>query len=69
MAGKTMTVPAESSKARILEVVEAQTEDSSYDDVLRELAFDRLIRRGLNSLRGRRFTTDEIRHRVKTWQA
>jgi hypothetical protein len=64
-----MNVPAASSKARISAVVAAQSDDGSYDDILRELAFDRLIRRGLKSLRGRRFTTDEIRHRVKTWHA
>ena len=64
-----MTVPAETAKARILAIVEAQGDDSSYDDVLREIAFDRLIRRGLKSLRGHRFTTDQIRHRVKTWHA
>lgn len=64
-----MTEPADSPKVRILAIVEALPDDSSYDDVLRELAFDRLIRRGLRSVRGRRFTTDEIRHRVKTWHA
>lgn len=64
-----MTDPAESAKARMVAIVEAQPDDSSYDDVLRELAFDRLIRRALKSLRGRRFTTDEIRHRVKKWHA
>ena len=57
----------ETAKARILAIVRDQPDDSSYDDVLRELAFDRLVGRGLGSLEGRRFTTDEMRQRVKSW--
>lgn len=59
--------PEETAKARILAIVREQPDDSSYDDVLRELAFDRLVRRGLGSLDRRRFTTDEMRQRVKSW--
>lgn len=57
----------DTAKARILAIVRDQPDDSSYDDVLRELAFDRLVGRGLGSLEGRRFTTDEMRQRVKSW--
>lgn len=60
---------AESSKARILAIVRDQPDDSSYDDVLRELAFERLVLRGVKSLGERRLTTDEIRQRVKQWHA
>jgi len=64
-----MNAEAPSFKDRILAIVEDQPPDSSYDDVLRELAFYRLVHRGAASLRERRFTTDEIRQRVKTWRA
>jgi len=57
----------DTAKARILAIVRDHPDDSSYDEVLRELAFDRLVRRGLASLEGRRFTTDEMRQRVKSW--
>ncbi len=60
---------AESSKHRILAIVRDQPDDSSYDDVLRELAFERLVLRGVESLGERRLTTDEIRQRLKTWHA
>lgn len=60
---------AESSKDRILAIVRDQPDDSSYDDVLRELAFERLVLRGVRSLEERRLTTDEIRQRLKQWHA
>ena len=64
-----MSVSDLSSKIRIQDIVADQPDDSTYDDVLRELAFYRLVRRGLRSLEGPRFTTDEIRQRVKSWQS
>ena len=60
-------VEDQSAKIRILDIISDQPAHSTYDDVLRELAFYRLVRRGLRSLEGHRFTTDEIRRRVKTW--
>lgn len=63
-----MSVIDLSSKIRIKEILQDQPEESTYDDVLRDLAFYRLVRRGLRSLSGPRFTTAEMRERVKSWQ-
>ena len=63
-----MNAAPPSSKDRILAIVEDQAQDSSFDDVLRELAFYRLVCRGVSGLGERRFTTDELRQRVKTWR-
>lgn len=63
-----MSVLDQSSKIRIEDIVRDQPDDSTYDDVLRDLAFFRLVRRGLRGLDGQRFTTGEMRQRVKTWQ-
>lgn len=38
-----MEGPALTDKQRILEVLERQPDDSSYDELLRELAFERMI--------------------------
>ncbi|HEX9735529.1 MAG TPA: hypothetical protein VGG06_26475 [Thermoanaerobaculia bacterium] len=67
MSARKDSARRDGAKASILAIVRDQPDDSSYDDVLRELAFDRLVRRGLASLEGRRFTTDEMRQRVKSW--
>lgn len=37
-------------KEQMVKVIEAQPEDSSYDEILRELAFARIIDRGADPL-------------------
>ena len=38
-------------KEQITKVVLSQPEDASYDDIMRELAFERMVARGLNDVR------------------
>ena len=40
-------------KERVSEIVQAQPDDSSFDEILRELAFSRMIERGLADSRHR----------------
>ncbi|NJL26952.1 MAG: hypothetical protein HC897_03245 [Thermoanaerobaculia bacterium] len=57
-----------STKAKMIAVIEAQPPDSSFDDILRELAFHRLVERGLDDLdQGDTIATEELRRRVKQW--
>ena len=56
------------AKTRIQSIVHDQPDDSSYDEILRELAFDRMIQRGLADLAaGRTFGDLEIRRRLRMW--
>ena len=56
------------AKARIQSIVHDQPDDSSYDEILRELAFDRMIQRGLADLSAGRTLGDlEIRRRLRMW--
>jgi hypothetical protein len=58
-----------SAKEQITHIVQAQPEDSSYDEILRELAFARMIERGLEDSQAHRTISDEeMRHRIRTWQ-
>jgi len=58
-----------SAKAKMIAVIDAQGDDSSYDDLLRELAFYRLVERGLKDLdEDRTMTTRELRRQVKSWR-
>ena len=42
------------AKERVSEIVQAQPDDSSFDEILRELAFSRMVERGLaDSRQGR----------------
>jgi predicted transcriptional regulator len=58
-----------SAKDQMREIIEKQPDDSSYDEILRELAFARMVQRGLEDPRaGRAITDEEMRHRIRTWQ-
>ncbi len=56
-------------KERLTEVIQNQPEDASYDEIIRELAFENMIERGLEDVRqGRVISNDEMEQRIKTWQ-
>ena len=56
-------------KEKIAEVVLSQPEDASYDEIIRELAFARMVDRGLDDVRsGRVISNGEMANRIRTWQ-
>ena len=57
------------AKDKITEIVNKQPDDSSYDDIIRALAFDLMVKRGLkDSDQGRVISNEEMQHRIGTWQ-
>jgi predicted transcriptional regulator len=64
-----MTQRATTDKQRMLEVLEQQPDDSSYDELLRELAFERMVERGLaDADAGRTILHQEVGRRIADWQ-
>ena len=56
-------------KEKATAIVQAQPDDSSFDEILRELAFSRMVERGLKDSReGRIISNEEMDHRIQTWQ-
>lgn len=56
-------------KERLAEVIQNQPEDASYDEIMRELAFERMIESGLEDVRqGRVINNDEMAEKIRTWQ-
>ena len=56
-------------KERINEVVENQPEDTSYEEILRELAFDQMIVRGLDDSKKKLvISNEEMKLRIKKWK-
>lgn len=50
-------------------IIQEQPEDSSYDEILRELAFARMIARELeDSQEHRTIRSEEMRQRTRAWQ-
>lgn len=58
------------TKERMARLIDQQPDDASYDDILRELAFARMIERGIaDSDAGRVISNDEMQHRIRSWAA
>ena len=56
-------------KEKMTEVIKSQPDDASYEEIMRELAFKRMVDRGLeDSRKGRVVSNEEMQHRVHTWQ-
>jgi predicted transcriptional regulator len=56
-------------KEKITEVILSLPEDASYDDIMRELAFERMVDRGLQDVRsGRVISNDEMAGRIRAWR-
>jgi len=55
-------------KERAKAVVEAQPDDASYDEIVRELAFARMIDRGLDDVRANRtISHEDMGCRIAEW--
>jgi predicted transcriptional regulator len=56
-------------KERMVEIVQEQPDDSTYEEILRELAIARMIDRGLEDSRaGRTISHEDMERRIRTWQ-
>lgn len=68
-----MTPPnilARSPKSVLRDAIDAQPEDASYEEILRELAFERMVERGLTDVRaGRTLGHDEALARIRSWRS
>ena len=59
-----MTAPKEEAK----KIIDALPEDSTYEEIVRELAFDTMIQRGLNDVDvGRVISNEEMDNEIAQW--
>ena len=57
-----------SAKETMAEIIARQPDDSSYDAILRELAYARVIQRGLEDVdAGKTLTNEEIEKSIESW--
>ena len=57
-----------SVKAQLRAVIDAQPEDASDEEIMRELAFERMVQRGLADTRaGRSVSHEEALRRIRAW--
>ena len=58
----------DSAKEKMAKIVQEQPDDSSFDEILRELAFARMIERGLaESEAGHTISGGDMARRIKAW--
>jgi len=51
------------------DIIGRQPDDSSYDEILRELAFARMVHSGLqDSDAGRTVSDDEMKRKIDSWR-
>ena len=56
-------------KDELTKLIQDQPDDSSYDEILRELAFNLMVKRGLmDSDEGRTISNEEMGRRIRSWQ-
>lgn len=59
---------ATTAKEQMLEIIERQPDDSSYEELLRELAFERMVERGFDDAdNGRTISHEEMGRRISSW--
>jgi hypothetical protein len=59
----------ETAKKKLMEIIKEQPDDSSYDEILRELAFVRMVERGVEDSRaGRTISNEEMGRRISSWR-
>ncbi len=64
-----MNQPETTAKEEMVSIIAKQPDDSTYDELLRELTCSRLIQRGLADADGRQTPANaEMRDRINSWQ-
>lgn len=59
-----MTAPKEEAK----KIIDSLPEDTTYDEILRELAFDKMIQRGLDDVEeGKVISNEEMENTIDKW--
>ena len=57
------------AKEELTKLIEDQPDDSSREEIIRELAFHIMVQRGLaDSDAGRVISNDEMARRIRSWQ-
>jgi predicted transcriptional regulator len=64
-----MGKPDRSAKEAVVAIVQDMPDDSSYDDIVRELVFNRMVERGLADVdAGRTISDEEMERSIESWR-
>ncbi len=58
-----------SAKDQIKQILESQPDDSSYDEILRELAFKSMINKGMSDAKeGNVISNEDMEKKIRKWR-
>jgi len=64
-----MADSARSAKQAVVEIVSNMPEDATYDEILQELVFNRMVERGLADVdAGRVISDEEMKRTIDSWR-
>ena len=64
-----MPKPGRSAKDVVVAIVQDLPDDSSYDDIVKELVFNRMVERGLADVEaGRTISDQEMERSIESWR-
>ena len=56
-------------KEKMKQVIESFPEDATYEEIMRELVFERMVDRGLEDVRNKRvISNEEMNQRIRAWK-
>jgi hypothetical protein len=59
-----------SAKEQMTQIINDQPVDATYDEIMRELAFERMVKQGMQDSREKRIlSNEEMRRRMQSWQS
>ncbi len=64
-----MSMQIESAKQHLITILQQQPDDSSYDELIKELAFARMVDRGLKDVEaGRTVSNEDVHREIASWR-
>ena len=57
------------TKQKMSEIIRSQPDDASYEEIMKELAFQLMVDRGMeDSRKGNTISNDEMKNTIRSWQ-
>ena len=57
------------TKEKMSKIIQSQPDDATYEEILKELAFELMVNRGMDDVRnGRSISNEEMREKINSWQ-
>ncbi len=57
------------AKEIMAKIIQDQPDDASYEEILRELVFERMVEKGIeDSRKGMLISNEEMKKRINSWQ-